>query len=169
MRTLALDTRSCCARSRAQPSSTCTCTPASQLAASPGKHAQPYFPTEPKSHRADFDVNRLIMPPKPQLGIAHEVAPTPLEELIASPEVYNIELAWLAFNWRVLSMALLPKVPLLERLQVRVPSRIHLITVFIQDEGLAVTLFELSFVLALTRLHVCHLDGLSPVFARAQM
>jgi polyphosphate kinase len=65
----------------------------------------------------DVDVERLIMPPKPQPSIVHDVAPTPLDELINSHEVYNIELAWLAFNWRVLSMALFPKVPLLERLQ----------------------------------------------------
>ena len=57
------------------------------------------------------------MPPKPQLSIAHDVVPKPVEDLVASPDVYNIELSWLAFNWRVLSMALLPKVPLLERLQ----------------------------------------------------
>ena len=58
------------------------------------------------------------MPPKPQLSIAHDdVVAKPLEDLVSSSEVYNIELSWLAFNWRVLSMALLPKVPLLERLQ----------------------------------------------------
>lgn len=66
--------------------------------------------------RAD-DTLRLTMPPKPQLSIAHEVEATSLEDLVSSGEVYNVELSWLAFNWRVLSMALLPDVPLLERLQ----------------------------------------------------
>ena len=66
---------------------------------------------------ADVDINRLVMPPRPQPSIAHDVEPVPDEDLVSSPEVYNIELSWLAFNWRVLSMALLPKVPLLERLQ----------------------------------------------------
>ena len=59
----------------------------------------------------------LVMPPKQQLTISDDVEPKTLDELISSPEVYNVELAWLAFNWRVLSNALLPRVPLLERLQ----------------------------------------------------
>ena len=76
----------------------------------------------PSTHRVQQrartdDTLRLTMPPKPQLSIAHEVEATSLEDLVNSGEVYNVELSWLAFNWRVLSMALLPDVPLLERLQ----------------------------------------------------
>jgi polyphosphate kinase len=47
----------------------------------------------------------------------HDVGAASLDDLSKSSEVYSLELSWLAFNWRVLSMALLPEVPLLERLQ----------------------------------------------------
>jgi polyphosphate kinase len=40
-----------------------------------------------------------------------------LEELSTSPEVYNRELAWLDFNWRVLYEALDERTPLLERVR----------------------------------------------------
>jgi polyphosphate kinase len=66
---------------------------------------------------ADPMGNTLTMPPKPQLTIRHDVQFAPLEDLATSSEIYTLELSWLAFNWRVLSMALLPEVPLLERLQ----------------------------------------------------
>ena len=48
--------------------------------------------------------------PKPLTNFA-------LEELANSPEVYNRELSWLDFNWRVLYEALNPRNPLLERLK----------------------------------------------------
>ena len=38
------------------------------------------------------------------------------DELCRSSAVYNVELSWLAFNWRVLAMACNEAVPLLERL-----------------------------------------------------
>ncbi|MDQ3247567.1 MAG: polyphosphate kinase 1, partial [Chloroflexota bacterium] len=40
-----------------------------------------------------------------------------LDELSTSPLVYNSELTWLDFNWRVLHEALDPRTPLLERLK----------------------------------------------------
>ena len=40
-----------------------------------------------------------------------------LEALSHSEEVYNYELAWLDFNWRVLNEAMDPRTPLLERLR----------------------------------------------------
>ena len=39
-----------------------------------------------------------------------------VQELCRSSAVYNVELSWLSFNWRVLSMACSPRVPLLEKL-----------------------------------------------------
>jgi polyphosphate kinase len=45
------------------------------------------------------------------------LATLPLDELSTSPAVYNRELAWLDFNWRVLYEALDPRTPLLERLR----------------------------------------------------
>ena len=48
--------------------------------------------------------------PKPLTNFA-------IEELANSPEVYNRELSWLDFNWRVLYEALNPRNPLLERLK----------------------------------------------------
>jgi polyphosphate kinase len=45
-----------------------------------------------------------------------EVASLSIEELCRSSAVYNVELSWLAFNWRVLSMACNKEVPMLERL-----------------------------------------------------
>ena len=49
--------------------------------------------------------------PKPLTNFA-------LEELANSPEVYNRELSWLDFNWRVLYEALNPRNPLLEKAQI---------------------------------------------------
>ena len=39
-----------------------------------------------------------------------------VEELCRSSAVYNAEISWLAFNWRVLSMACSERIPLIERL-----------------------------------------------------
>ncbi len=50
--------------------------------------------------RADFDITTLS-----------------LDELSNSEEIYNRELSWLDFNWRVLYQAVDPRTPLLERLK----------------------------------------------------
>lgn len=59
----------------------------------------------------------MIFPP----ARAHEpdvdLATLSLDELSTSPEVYNSELVWLDFNWRVLHEALDRRTPLLERVR----------------------------------------------------
>ncbi len=45
-----------------------------------------------------------------------DVGSLSVADVCASDEVYNVELSWLAFNWRVLAMARDERVPLLERL-----------------------------------------------------
>ena len=39
------------------------------------------------------------------------------QEMCTSDAVYNHEMSWLAFNWRVLAMAMDPATPLFERLR----------------------------------------------------
>ena len=56
------------------------------------------------------------MPPHPMVNILPDVSHMSTLELVESSEVYNVELSWLAFNWRVLSMALMSENRLLERL-----------------------------------------------------
>lgn len=62
--------------------------------------------------------SEMTMPPVS----AYPLSPNPLQnlsldELVASPTVYNRELSWLDFNWRVLYQALDLRTPLLERLK----------------------------------------------------
>ena len=44
-----------------------------------------------------------------------DISTLSLEELSTSDDVYNRELSWLDFNWRVLHEAMDPRTPLLER------------------------------------------------------
>ena len=63
------------------------------------------------------NASRVIMPPtQPSLPEA-DLKTLSLEELSNSPEVYNRELSWLDFNWRVLQEGLDERTPLLERLR----------------------------------------------------
>ncbi len=57
----------------------------------------------------------MVMPPEPQDGVLQDVHGLDLDALVSSEEVYNVELATLAWNWRVLSLAADPTTPLLER------------------------------------------------------
>ena len=47
---------------------------------------------------------------------AEDVSGLSLDELCRSSAVYNPEISWLAFNWRVLALACSERIPLLERL-----------------------------------------------------
>lgn len=58
------------------------------------------------------------MPPHQQMGLLADLSGLSLDELCSSDSAYNVELAWLAFNWRVLSMAAVTQsTPLFEKLQ----------------------------------------------------
>lgn len=50
-------------------------------------------------------VASVTIPPEPIEGVTADVKEMDLKEMTAKDDVYNIELNWLAFNWRVLHMA----------------------------------------------------------------
>lgn len=58
-----------------------------------------------------------IMPPIRPYQPDFDITALSLEDLSHSPSVYNRELSWLDFNWRVLQEAVDPRTPLLERLR----------------------------------------------------
>jgi polyphosphate kinase len=58
-----------------------------------------------------------VLPPKPVFGANVDLTTLSLDELCTSPEIYNRELSWLDFNWRVLHEAIDERTPLLERLK----------------------------------------------------
>jgi hypothetical protein len=57
------------------------------------------------------------LPPHPIIEPGYDITTLSIEELSSSDEVYNRELSWLDFNWRVLHEAVDPRTPLLERLK----------------------------------------------------
>ena len=57
------------------------------------------------------------MPVEPTTAVLDDVTGLSIDDAVDSDAVYNAELSWLAFNWRVLAMALDPLVPLFERLR----------------------------------------------------
>jgi polyphosphate kinase len=59
----------------------------------------------------------VIAPPRLIYSSPNDLATLSLDVLSSSEEVYNYELAWLDFNWRVLNEALDARTPLLERLR----------------------------------------------------
>jgi hypothetical protein len=59
----------------------------------------------------------VVMPPQKQVGLEADVKHIDLKDLVVADSVYNKELSWLAFNWRVLHMALDVQTPLFERLR----------------------------------------------------
>jgi len=58
-----------------------------------------------------------VMPPISVYTPAVDLAEASLDDLASSPLIYNRELSWLDFNWRVLQEALDDRNPLLERLR----------------------------------------------------
>eukprot|EP00270_Netrium_digitus_P003372 TRINITY_DN13853_c0_g1_i1.p1 TRINITY_DN13853_c0_g1~~TRINITY_DN13853_c0_g1_i1.p1 ORF type:complete len:925 (+),score=264.64 TRINITY_DN13853_c0_g1_i1:272-2776(+) len=58
-----------------------------------------------------------IMPPWKQDGLQENLDGFDISTLVHSDAAYNKELSWLAFNWRVLHMALDPRTPLFERVK----------------------------------------------------
>jgi len=59
----------------------------------------------------------IIQPAERVYRPAIDLATLSLDELSTSAEVYNSELSWLDFNWRVLHEGLDPRTPLLERVR----------------------------------------------------
>lgn len=73
----------------------------------------------PRAERAisgSLPLSKTRIPPEGLEFAQADVSQLTLEELCRRPEVYNRELAWLDFNWRVLQEALDHRNPLLERL-----------------------------------------------------
>ncbi|XP_024395664.1 uncharacterized protein [Physcomitrium patens] len=64
-----------------------------------------------------YALGNVVMPLQKQEGLEADVADIGLDALVVADLVYNKELSWLAFNWRVLHMALDVHVPLFERLR----------------------------------------------------
>lgn len=77
----------------------------------------PCAPHRALRRAADVELPALSMPPKEPTLLVDALAAMPIDELTTSTEVYTYELAWVAFNWRVLSMAILSGVPAIERLE----------------------------------------------------
>ena len=50
-------------------------------------------------------VPAMTIPPDPIEGVTADVKEMDMQDMTAKDDVYNIELNWLAFNWRVLHMA----------------------------------------------------------------
>ena len=58
-----------------------------------------------------------VMPPSNTMFLERDVSGRTVEELCTAPAIYNRELSWLDFNWRVLHEAQDPRNPLVERLK----------------------------------------------------
>lgn len=62
----------------------------------------------------DLHENEGLMPPHRQEGLLADVSGLKMETMVLADAVYNKELSWLAFNWRVLYMAVMPSTPIFE-------------------------------------------------------
>mmetsp|Transcript_17988 Transcript_17988/g.61289 ORF Transcript_17988/g.61289 Transcript_17988/m.61289 type:complete len:984 (-) Transcript_17988:169-3120(-) len=100
-------------RRRAAPAS------ASPSPASAAIAADPTTAVGPTTCVADPEDPReaWVMPPCKLPGMQSSVEGLSDTELVDSDAVYNHELSWLQFNWRVLAMAVDPTTPALERLR----------------------------------------------------
>jgi len=59
----------------------------------------------------------VTMPPTPMNGVRTDLSEIDLATLVEADSVYNHELSWMSFNWRVLAMSLNHTVPVYERLR----------------------------------------------------
>jgi len=66
---------------------------------------------------SEDDPGYIFMPPNAVYVPPIDVAEASLDELASSPIIYNRELSWLDFNWRVLAEAQDKRNPLLERIR----------------------------------------------------
>ncbi len=71
---------------------------------------------QPATARAAAQSQPTVIPPADLVLVDADVSGFSPEQLSRQPEVYNRELSWLDFNWRVLQEALDQRNPLLERL-----------------------------------------------------
>jgi len=63
------------------------------------------------------DESFVVQPTQPVFEQDEDIRTYDIEALSSAPEIYNRELSWVNFNWRVLQEALDPRTPLLERLK----------------------------------------------------
>lgn len=81
-------------------------------------NGQPTGPTEPTGPSGSpLPIPPVIVPLVPTMQSDVDLTTLSLEELTTSENIYNRELSWLDFNWRVLQEGLDPRTPLLERLR----------------------------------------------------
>lgn len=59
----------------------------------------------------------VLFPPRLMPGTLEDMREVPPEFYTTADPVMNVELGWLAFNWRVLAMAISPATPVFERLR----------------------------------------------------
>lgn len=71
----------------------------------------------PQKNTSSEQVNFVVQPVVEVFSPEQDPTEMSLEELSTSPEIYNRELNWLDFNWRVLQEGLDDRTPLLERLR----------------------------------------------------
>lgn len=83
---------------------------------------EPLVQLPPASHpdgtsALNGDAGAAVVPPTDTSFLERDVSGRSVEELCTAPEIYNRELSWLDFNWRVLHEAKDPRNPLVERLK----------------------------------------------------
>lgn len=67
--------------------------------------------------QAGVDPELVLQPQQRVFQLEMDIRDLSINDLSTIPEIYNRELSWLDFNWRVLQQALDPRTPLLERLK----------------------------------------------------
>uniref|UniRef100_A0A7S2ALC2 ATP-polyphosphate phosphotransferase n=1 Tax=Pycnococcus provasolii TaxID=41880 RepID=A0A7S2ALC2_9CHLO len=72
------------------------------------KHAFLKFNNNSSNNNDDVHV---VMPEHIQEGVREDIAELELDEVVRFDSVYNHELSWLSFNWRVLALAMHPNLP----------------------------------------------------------
>ena len=90
--------------------------------ASTGVVNEPLVQLPPESHpdgaaALNGHAGAAVVPPTDTFFLERDVSGRSVEDLCTAPEIYNRELSWLDFNWRVLHEAKDPRNPLAERLK----------------------------------------------------